>query len=79
MMGRVQGEPDFTHVATLNDVRAKEGNLSIPLYVAPQATETHEERAHYAANGLPDAISAWLASSTQVRTALQGLFDSKKR
>jgi len=66
-------EPGFTRVATLDDIRAKDGNLSIPLYVAPQTTETHEERADYAANGLPDAISAWLESSRQVRAALNEL------
>lgn len=65
--------PGFTRVATLDDIRAKDGNLSIPLYVTPQATETHEERADYAANGLPDAISAWLESSQRVRVALNDL------
>ena len=30
-------EPDFTRVATLEEIRAKNGNLSIPLYVAPTA------------------------------------------
>ena len=66
-------EPGFTRVATLEEIRAKDGNLSIPLYVAPQALGTHPERADYAANGLPDALSAWLASSQQVRAALNGL------
>ena len=32
-------EPGFTRVATLEEIRAKDGNLSIPLYVAPQASE----------------------------------------
>jgi len=41
--------------------------------ITAQATETHEERADYAANGLPDAISAWLESSRQVRVALDDL------
>jgi type I restriction enzyme M protein len=65
-------EPGFARVATLEEIRAKDGNLSIPLYVAPQATEAREERAGYAA-GLPGAISAWLESSQQVRKALDGL------
>lgn len=71
-------EPGFTRVATLEEIRAKDGNLSIPLYVPPQATEAREERAGYAA-GLPGAISEWLASSAQVRAALQGLLDPKNR
>ena len=72
-------EPGFARVATLEEIRAKDGSLSIPLYVAPQATEAREERAGYAANGLPGALSVWLASSAQVRASLQGLFDPKKR
>jgi type I restriction enzyme M protein len=66
-------EPGFTRVATLEEIRAKDGNLSIPRYVAPQSFGTREERADYAANGLPDAVSAWLESSQQVRAALNGL------
>ena len=53
-------------------------NLSIPLYVAPQAAEAREDRAGYAADGLPGALSAWLASSAQVRVAIQGLLDPEK-
>lgn len=66
-------------MATLDDIRAKDGNLSIPLYVAPQTTEAREERASYEANELPGAISAWLASSAHVRASIQQLFESKKR
>jgi len=68
-------EPGFARVATLEEIRAKDGNLSIPLYVAPQATEVREERAGYAAGGLPGAISAWLESSQQVRQSLSVLMD----
>ena len=34
-------EPGFARVATLEEIRAKDGNLSIPLYVASQATEAN--------------------------------------
>ena len=70
---KFKDEPGFTRVASLKEIRAKDGNLSIPLYVAPQSLGTGEERADYAANGLPDALSAWLESSQQVRAALNGL------
>jgi len=63
-------QPGLARVASLEEIRAKDGNLSIPLYVAAQTTETREERADYAVNGLPGAISAWLKSSGQVREAL---------
>ena len=74
--GKFKDEPGFTRVASLEEIRAKDGNLSIPLYVTPQTLGTREERADYAANGLPDALSAWLASSQQVRAALNGLLKS---
>jgi type I restriction enzyme M protein len=66
-------EAGFARVATRDEIRVKEGNLSIPLYVGPRTTEAREERADYAANGLPDAISAWLDSSRQVRQSLEAL------
>ena len=69
-------EPGFTRVATLEDIRAKDGNLSIPLYVAPQATEVRQGAAGYAVGGLPEAITAWLDSSQQVRAALNNLLTS---
>lgn len=68
----------FARVATREEIRAKEGNLSIPLYVASQKMEAREERAGYESNGLPQAITAWLASSAQVRASLQGLFRLEK-
>lgn len=70
---KFKDESGFTRVATLEEIRAKDGNLSIPLYVAPQTLGTREERAVYAANGLPDALSTWLESSNQVRQALKDL------
>ena len=68
-------EPGFARVATLEDIRAKDGNLSIPLYVAP-ATEVRQDRAGYAVGGeggLEKALTDWLDSSRQVRTALDAL------
>jgi hypothetical protein len=54
-----------TRVATLEEIRAKDGNLSIPLYVAP------------AVNGASDANSAalngWLESAAKTRKSLQSL------
>ncbi len=65
----------FTRVATLDEIRAKDGNLSIPLYVASAG-----------ANGSPDkniqpdlaaALNAWLKSSGEVRQALRSLLDAR--
>jgi type I restriction enzyme M protein len=66
-------EPGFTHVATLDDIRAKDGNLSIPLYVAPQAMEVRQDAAGYAVGsegGLEKALANWLESSGKVRQSL---------
>ena len=61
-------EPGFTRVVGLEEIRAKDGNLSIPLYVsAPDANG----QVQISANGsLPDALSAWLSSASDVRAAL---------
>jgi len=64
---------NFTRVAPLDEIRAKEGNLSIPLYVSGQAHEAQQERAGYGAEALPEALSAWLESSKQVRRSLEAL------
>jgi type I restriction enzyme M protein len=70
-------EPGFTHVATLDDLRAKDGNLSIPLYVAP-VSEARQDQAGYATggeHGLEKALADWLESSGKVRQALTVLLD----
>ena len=61
-------EPGFTRVVGLEEIRAKDGNLSIPLYVsAPDSNG----QVQISANGsLPDALSAWLSSASDVRAAL---------
>jgi hypothetical protein len=62
--------------ATLDEIRQHDGNLSIPLYVAPAKSEVEEERLQSVSNGLPKAIEAWLTSSNRVRDALRGLLAS---
>lgn len=53
---------------------AKEGNLSIPLYVASAPVgAVEEERSLYKAGGLGTALFAWLESSKQVRQSLEAL------
>lgn len=65
-------EPGFARVASLADVRAKDGNLSIPLYVA-SAPKAEQERADYKVSGLEKALADWLDSSRKVRESLRGL------
>jgi type I restriction enzyme M protein len=85
-VGRIVGayrastdEPGFTHLATRDEIRSKEGNLSIPLYVASPTTAREERAGYTAGNELPDALSAWLKSSVELRVALRSLLDSQTR
>ncbi len=71
---RFADEPGFTRVATLEEIRAKDGNLSIPLYVAPVGNSGSDA---YLAQATKADISAsltdWLKSSTAVRQSLETL------
>ena len=40
---KFKDEPGFTRVVTLEEIRAKDGNLSIPLYIASAATGNNHE------------------------------------
>ena len=50
---RFADEPGFAHVATREEVRANEGNLSIPLYVSAKVSEAREKGAEYRVEALP--------------------------
>lgn len=66
--------PGFARVASLEDIRAKDADLSIPLYVS-SAPKVEQEQAGYEVNGLEKALSGWLESSRRTRKALRELFD----
>jgi type I restriction enzyme M protein len=65
-------DPGFGAVVSLGDIRAKDANLSIPLYVAP-APKAEQERAGYEVNGLDKALTEWLERSRRLRVSLRGL------
>ena len=73
-----QDEPGFTRVATLEEIRAKDGNLSIPLYVSSVATgtATNDELTQ---SSFPDALTNWLKSSSALRQSLKRLEIGKKQ
>ena len=80
-------EPGFTRVATLEEIRARDGNLSIPLYVTGSSSvmEVRDEAAiPYTLNGtngsdrLSEALTAWLESSRQVRESLEAILGDKQ-
>jgi type I restriction enzyme M protein len=65
-------EPGFAAVATLADLRAKDANLSIPLYVS-SASKAEQESAKYGVDGLDKALAEWLDSSAKLRRSLEAL------
>jgi CRISPR-associated endonuclease Cas3-HD len=67
-------DPGFARVVTLEEIRAKDGNLSIPLYVAPAANgnaATSPETTN--TTSLPSALTGWLDSAAKTRKSLQSL------
>jgi type I restriction enzyme M protein len=69
----------FAKVVTTRAILEKDGNLSIPLYVSTETTQTSDENAASQATALPEALSAWLTSSADVRSALGKLLDGVSR
>lgn len=61
----------FAKVATLDEIRANDGNLSIPLYVRGKAVS--DEQGEYATNGLREAIQEWEESSIQLKSTVDDL------
>jgi len=61
----------FARVASLADVRANDGNLSIPLYVRGKSLS--DEKGEYATNGLKTAIQAWEQSAANLDIAVSEL------
>jgi type I restriction enzyme M protein len=71
--GLWRNEPGFSRVATLEEIRAKDGNLSIPLYVALAANGGLEISPGADTTSLPAALAGWLESSRNVRDSLHSL------
>jgi len=61
----------FAKVASLADIRANDGNLSIPLYVRGKVVG--DEKGEYAADGLKAAIKAWEESSKVMDSSIKSL------
>jgi type I restriction enzyme M protein len=75
---RFKDEPGFTRVAGLEEIRAKDGNLSIPLYVASAANGGSDSNPAAADKPhLTAALNGWLVSSAQVRAVLGELLQKE--
>jgi type I restriction enzyme M protein len=65
----------FAKVASLADIRANDGNLSIPLYVRGKAVG--DGKGEYAANGLKEAVKVWEESSKNLYRTIGALLSQK--
>jgi type I restriction enzyme M protein len=70
-------EPGLTRVAPIEEIRAKEGNLSIPLYVGGETQAQTNAATETATTALPDALAAWFKSSKSVRASLETLLQTR--
>jgi len=71
--------PSEKVIATLEEIRAKDGNLSIPLYVAPAGKGGSEAGSSSPETSkLPDALVVWMKSSGHVRRALSVILEGRQ-
>ena len=59
--------------ASLEEIRANAGNLSIPLYVRKQGVS--DARGEYAADGLTDAVRVWDESAKELGQQMNNLLE----
>ena len=71
-----QDEPGFTRIATLEEIRSKDCNLSIPLYVGGETQAQTNAATESATTALTDALAGWRKSSAEVRSALAKLLQN---
>jgi type I restriction enzyme, S subunit len=64
--------PGFTRVVGLEEIRAKDSNLSIPLYVAPSETAKTVEYRNGTSLAVP--LDSWLTSRKLVAESLRSIF-----
>lgn len=71
-------EAGFSRLVPIEEIRAKAGNLSIPLYIVIETENACEKGEDVRGNDIPAALSAWLESSENVRRSLSALLSSDK-
>lgn len=69
-------ETSFTRVVPIEEIRAKEGNLSIPLYVGGETQARTDAAAGTATTALPEALMAWIKTSSDVHKSLTELLNT---
>ena len=73
--GRFKDESGFTRVATLAEIRAKDGNLSIPLFVSSVTAHNHDAIGVPQTDKLTVALQSWLESTRNTRESLRGTLE----
>jgi hypothetical protein len=61
----------------IEKIRAKEGNVSIPLYVGGESQANFDGATETASTALPEALTRWLETSAEVRRSLRPLLVSR--
>ncbi len=67
-------EPGFARVARLEEIRSKDCNLSLPLYVRPENGDGQTKAQNGNHGDLGQAITAWQESSRELRVSMERLF-----
>ena len=65
--------PGFAHVATLEEIRGKEGSLSIALYLPERGTPSDKASEAQTSTDLVEAVGQWQASTLDLRHAITTL------
>ena len=64
----------FARLASLDEIRSQDGNLSIPLYVRPANGNGSSAGGNGGRKALDKAITEWQDSSATLRQSMDGLF-----
>ena len=71
-----RNEAGFAAVVPIEEIRVKDGNLSIPLWVANDTPPPKPSPSGGTEGDLPEVLSAWMQSSKDVRKALASLLNT---
>jgi type I restriction enzyme M protein len=69
-------EPGFSRWVPTEEIRSKEGNLSIPLYIGGETRAKTDTWARSATTMLPDALGGWMDASVRLRKSIESLLQA---
>jgi type I restriction enzyme M protein len=72
---KFRNQEGFGYVAPLQEVRGKQGNLSIPLYISSNGTSETEKVSSI--HSVQKSLFAWLSESTGLHESLNNVFTEK--